>query len=48
MGTENPEFEGTVAIDRENVRGARITPHMYTMTSELDTLVRALKELASA
>ena len=38
----------TVAIDRENVRGARITPHMYTMTSELDTLVRALKELASA
>ena len=38
----------TVAIDRENVRGARITPHLYTMTSELDTLVRALKELASA
>jgi selenocysteine lyase/cysteine desulfurase len=38
----------TVAIDRENVRGARITPHMYTMTSELDILVKALKELASA
>ena len=38
----------TVAIDRENVRGARITPHMYTMTRELDTLVRALKELAAA
>ena len=38
----------TVAIDRENVRGTRITPHMYTMTRELDTLVRALKELAAA
>ncbi len=38
----------TVAIDRENVRGARITPHLYTTTAELDVLVRALKELASA
>ncbi len=37
----------TVAIDRENVRGARITPHLYTTTAELDVLVRALKELAS-
>ncbi|MCC7052049.1 MAG: aminotransferase class V-fold PLP-dependent enzyme [Gemmatimonadaceae bacterium] len=38
----------TVAIDRENVRGARITPHLYTTTAELDVLVRALTELASA
>lgn len=38
----------TVAIDRENVRGARITPHLYTTPAELDVLVRALKELASA
>jgi selenocysteine lyase/cysteine desulfurase len=38
----------TVAIDRENVRGARITPHLYTTPAELDTLVRALTELAAA
>ena len=38
----------TVAIDRENVRGARITPHLYTTTAELDTLVKALTELAAA
>ena len=38
----------TVAIDRENVRGARITPHLYTTTVELDTLVKALTELAAA
>jgi selenocysteine lyase/cysteine desulfurase len=37
----------TVAIDRPNVRGVRITPHLYTTTAELDTLVRALKELAA-
>ena len=38
----------TVAIDRENVRGARITPNLYTTPAELDVLVKALKELASA
>jgi selenocysteine lyase/cysteine desulfurase len=38
----------TVAIDRENVRGARITPHLYTTPAELDVLVKALTELASA
>jgi selenocysteine lyase/cysteine desulfurase len=38
----------TVAIDRENVRGARITPHLYTTPAELDALVAALKELAAA
>lgn len=38
----------TVAIDREGVRGARITPNLYTTPAELDVLVRALKELAGA
>jgi selenocysteine lyase/cysteine desulfurase len=38
----------TVAIDRPNVRGARITPHLFTTPTELDALVKALTELASA
>ena len=38
----------TVAIDRENVRGTRITPNLYTTPTELDVLVKALKELAAA
>jgi len=37
----------TVAIDRENARGVRVTPHLFTTTQELDTLVRALRELAA-
>ena len=37
----------TVAIDTANVHGARITPHLYTSTTELDTFVRALKEIAA-
>lgn len=37
----------TVAIDYANVRGVRITPHIYTTISELDVLVKALKELAA-
>lgn len=36
----------TVAIDYANVHGVRITPHLYTSLSELDALVKALKELA--
>ncbi len=36
----------TVAIDREGVRGVRVTPHLFTTTRELDALVRALRELA--
>lgn len=36
----------TVAIDYANVQGCRITPNVYTSTSELDTFVTALKELA--
>jgi CO/xanthine dehydrogenase Mo-binding subunit len=38
----------TVAIDTANVHGVRITPHLFTTTAELDTLVRGLKELAAA
>ncbi|HMH24430.1 MAG TPA: aminotransferase class V-fold PLP-dependent enzyme [Puia sp.] len=38
----------TVAIDypAANVRGCRITPNVFTTLAELDTLVRALKELS--
>ena len=36
----------TVAIDTANVRGVRITPHLFTTTAELDALVGALTELA--
>jgi selenocysteine lyase/cysteine desulfurase len=38
----------TVAIDRPGVRGVRITPQLFTTTAELDSLVRALKEIAAA
>ena len=37
----------TVAIDTANVRGVRITPHLFTTTAELDALVGALRELAA-
>lgn len=39
----------TVAIDSPaaGVQGCRITPNIYTLTSELDTLVAALKEMAT-
>jgi selenocysteine lyase/cysteine desulfurase len=37
----------TVAIDNANVQGCRITPNLFTTTSELDALVRALKKLAA-
>ena len=36
----------TVAIDDAGVHGARITPHLFTSTADLDALVAALKELA--
>ncbi|MSQ79312.1 MAG: aminotransferase class V-fold PLP-dependent enzyme [Flavobacteriaceae bacterium] len=36
----------TVAIDSANVKGVRITPHLYTTTQELDKLVSALTEIA--
>ncbi|MES2332965.1 MAG: aminotransferase class V-fold PLP-dependent enzyme [Bacteroidota bacterium] len=35
----------TVAIDGANVHGCRITPNVYTTTTELDVLVKALGEL---
>ncbi len=35
----------TVAIDYANVQGCRITPNIYTSTTELDTFVAALKKL---
>ena len=38
----------TVAIDTANVHGVRITPHLFTSTAELDSLVRALKTLAAS
>ena len=39
----------TVGIDNAaaGVQGVRVTPQLYTTTTELDVLVRALKELAS-
>ncbi|HTK56571.1 MAG TPA: aminotransferase class V-fold PLP-dependent enzyme [Gemmatimonadales bacterium] len=37
----------TVAIDGRGVHGARITPHLFTTTGELDQLVRALRTLAA-
>ncbi|HXP64289.1 MAG TPA: aminotransferase class V-fold PLP-dependent enzyme [Steroidobacteraceae bacterium] len=36
----------TVAINGAGVRGVRVTPQVYTSTAELDTFVRALKELS--
>ena len=37
----------TVAIDGRGVHGARVTPHLFTTTAELDQLVRALRALAA-
>ncbi|HET7041194.1 MAG TPA: hypothetical protein VFI13_04220, partial [Gemmatimonadales bacterium] len=37
----------TVAIDGAGVHGARVTPHLFTTTDELDQLVRGLETLAS-
>jgi selenocysteine lyase/cysteine desulfurase len=45
-------FEGfkifTVAIDTVPVKGVRVTPHLYTSTAELDTLVAAIGTMARA
>jgi len=38
----------TVAIDTVPVKGVRVTPHLYTTTAELDTLVKAVGDLARA
>ncbi|MES2703148.1 MAG: aminotransferase class V-fold PLP-dependent enzyme [Bacteroidota bacterium] len=37
----------TVAIDKPDVQGCRITPNSYTTTGELDVLVKAIKEMAA-
>lgn len=37
----------TVAINRPNVQGCRITPNVFTSTAELDKLVRALNAMTS-
>jgi selenocysteine lyase/cysteine desulfurase len=37
----------TVAIDGAGVHGVRVTPQVYTSTTELDAFVAALKELAA-
>ncbi|MEZ5042194.1 MAG: aminotransferase class V-fold PLP-dependent enzyme [Saprospiraceae bacterium] len=36
----------TVAIDREAVKGVRVTPHLYTRLEDLDQFVKAIKEVA--
>jgi selenocysteine lyase/cysteine desulfurase len=38
----------TVGITTANVQGTRITPHLYTTTTELDAFVKALREIAKA
>ncbi|HEY5492893.1 MAG TPA: hypothetical protein VIK25_17005, partial [Gemmatimonadaceae bacterium] len=37
----------TVAIDGAGVHGVRVTPQVYTTTTELDVFVKALKELSA-
>lgn len=37
----------TVAINWENIHGVRITPNVYTLTSDLDRLVEAVEEIGS-
>ena len=35
----------TVGIERENVHGVRITPHLHTTPAELHALVGAIRQL---
>lgn len=37
----------TTNIDHEGLNGVRVSPHVYTSLQELDTLVKAIKELAT-
>lgn len=37
----------TVAIDYDSVNCVRVTPHVYTRLSELDKLIRAIREIAA-
>lgn len=36
----------TVGIEWENIKGVRVTPHVYTSLKDLDRLVAAIKEIA--
>lgn len=38
----------TVAINWENIHVVRVTPHVYTMTYELDKLVQGIKQLVKS
>jgi selenocysteine lyase/cysteine desulfurase len=38
----------TVGINWENVHCVRVTPHVYTTTQDLDTLVNAITTIAKA
>jgi selenocysteine lyase/cysteine desulfurase len=38
----------TVGIEWENIKGVRITPHVYTTTRQLDILVRAITEFVKS
>ncbi len=37
----------TVAINWENIHGVRVTPNVYTLTSDLDRLVEAIRQMAA-
>ena len=56
-GIKAPEIAGqlfekwkihSVAIEREQINGVRITPNVYTTTAELDKLVRAIQSIGTA
>ncbi len=36
----------TVAINWENIHGVRVTPNVYTLTSDLDRLIEAIRQMA--
>ena len=38
----------TVAINHKDIKGVRVTPHLYTTTKDLDVFVSALKEISSS
>lgn len=37
----------TVAIDHEELKGVRVSPHIYNTVNDLDTLVKAIRKLAT-
>lgn len=38
----------TVAINHKDIKGVRVTPHLYTTTKDLDVFVSALQEISSS